>query len=138
MALAQETVDHVQRLLIAGIGGEPLSHRKIARMMGVSRSTVNLIASGQRRLKMPREPDLIQDAASGPVRRCPVHGTLVRMPCLACKIEALSRRYRRPNPERGDSMIRLELHGGERLRYEQVRRRAMGRGELGPGEEDAG
>mgnify|MGYP001316407961 CR=1 FL=1 len=76
--IAQAMVDEIRKLL--GTGG--LSQRQIAKRLGVSRGTVNAIALGKR----PDYGDRGRDVGgfpmpSGPLRRCPGCGGMVRMPC---------------------------------------------------------
>lgn len=82
--IATTVVDEVRRMLREG----QLSQRKIAQTVGVSRGTVNAIASGRRRLSSERRPrhDVNEGFAPprGRYRRCPSCGGLVQMPCLRC------------------------------------------------------
>jgi hypothetical protein len=84
--LALSIVQEIDRLL----GEGKLSRRKIAQRLGVSRSTVCAIASGQRALfgkqPEPEEPD----RQAMPPERCPKCGYLVQLPCLVCR----TREYR--------------------------------------------
>lgn len=87
----QGKIDAVKKLL----GEGRLSHRAIAKQVGVGRTLVGSVASGvwdERRLRRrARGP-----AASGPkpfdesadLVRCPYHG-LVHRPCWACEIVSL-------------------------------------------------
>jgi hypothetical protein len=85
--ITPEAANEVRRLLI---GGE-LSQRDIALRVGVSRGTVQAIASGRRpdyptgRLREPRD----ETVPSGPMRRCPTCGGMVQMPCLLCRVRRM-------------------------------------------------
>jgi hypothetical protein len=85
--LASGTVDEIRRLL----GQGELSQRAIARVVGVSRGTVNAIACGRRpeRAADPPLPDDQWPPLEGPAVRCPTCGGMVRMPCLACRVRRL-------------------------------------------------
>jgi len=81
--IAPHLVAHVEQLLAEGKS----SHRKIARITGVSRGTIGAIASGRRSIRpRPRWPwedePLVPDT---PPRRCPDCGGMVYMPCRACR-----------------------------------------------------
>ena len=76
-------VDAIRRLLADG-----LSQRQIARQCHVSRGTVQAIAAGKRRDRMPEDdPGLF----SGPIGRCPTCGARVYLPCLACRVRQMRR-----------------------------------------------
>jgi transcriptional regulator with XRE-family HTH domain len=81
--LATTLVQEVDRLLTDG----RLSQREIAMRLGVSRGTVNAIASGRRGLhgKDAEAEDAHTSApASAPVR-CPRCGYRIYAPCLICR-----------------------------------------------------
>lgn len=86
LAKFQET----RRLLALG----NLSQRRIARIVGISRATVNAIAQGKhadREARMAacnREPPTFE----GPLVRCPGCGGMVLMPCLACRVQQVKDR----------------------------------------------
>jgi len=62
-----------------------MSQRKIAKLLGVSRGTVQAVAHGKRTLhRNPSANHWI--APSGQPQRCPKCGSCVRMPCLACQL----------------------------------------------------
>jgi transcriptional regulator with XRE-family HTH domain len=71
-----------------------LSQRQIAQTLGVSRGTVNAIASGRRREGVARRgPDAREDGFTLPMGipvRCPGCGGLTQMPCLLCYLRARS------------------------------------------------
>jgi hypothetical protein len=109
--IAKFLVDDVRRLLADG----HLSQRKIAEKLGLSRGSVNAIATGKRRDSYScrsKEPQNARfEPPTGSPARCPGCGGLTQMPCLACYIrsqcaaktpppQGLSRR-----PSRGTSPI---------------------------------
>jgi len=118
-------VAQVKELLAQG----DLSHRKIARLTGVSRATIGAIANGKRPDYKPRsrndKPDYLP---IGPAARCPRCGNNVYQPCLECYVrdikeaeEAVARAYRKRYRE-----LRLRRLLA-RLRREQVSRLASDR-----------
>ncbi len=122
-------VEWVQRLLAHG-----LSQRKVAKITGVSRGRVVLIANGRRpdyeAIRRAREMQCLDYTT--PPKRCPSCGHRVYMPCVVCRTRhAMAARSRgRPafRPQAGlDAQLMLELKENHRARYEQVRaRRACG------------
>jgi len=124
--LPDETIAEIRRLLAEG----NLSHRKIARRMGVSRGTVHTVAVGRpRRIAPPRDERQPVDRHSGPPKRCPECGGLVYLPCQLCK----ARRIRDDAPagasdapvDAADVDLDLQLTGRQRKRYEKLRARRM-------------
>lgn len=85
--IAPEVVSEVRSLLTKG----GLSRRHIARYVGVSRGTVQAIASGKRPDYSTRRPRDRYDMIfpSGPPRRCPTCGGMVQMPCLLCHVRRI-------------------------------------------------
>ena len=85
--ISPEVVREVRSLLSKG----RLSQRHIARSMGVSRGTVQAIASGRRPDYSTRRPRDRHDTIfpSGPPRRCPTCGGMVQMPCLLCHVRRI-------------------------------------------------
>jgi len=85
-------VEEIRRLLDEG----SLSQRKIAARLGVSRGTVNSIASGKRGLfgrePVAAGPDLYDP--DQPPERCRGCGALVYMPCLLCRTRRYVQRQR--------------------------------------------
>jgi transcriptional regulator with XRE-family HTH domain len=81
--IAAQIVTEVRRLLREEI----LSQRKIAWLMGVSRTTVAAIASGKRPdydlLRQLRDDEW--EEPTGPAVRCPGCGGRVHMPCQLCR-----------------------------------------------------
>lgn len=118
--IAPSVVRQIQRLLAEGSHG----HRKIARMTGVSRGTVGAIARGERRDYHTSDGNGGKevDEPPGPAQRCPNCGGMVYMPCRLCRVRTLlaNGRVARASIE-ADAPLRLELHGEQRARYEQVR-----------------
>jgi hypothetical protein len=79
-------VDEIKRLLAEG----QASQRQIARLTGVSRSTVGAIASGKRAERPPQTADGDElPRPTGPLGRCAGCGGLVYTPCLLCRVRAL-------------------------------------------------
>ena len=64
------------------------SQRKIAKMTGVSRGTVNAIAQGKKKLVGYIAAQENQNFISpkGQPRRCSTCGAKTKMPCLACHL----------------------------------------------------
>jgi hypothetical protein len=125
-------VREVKRLLAEG----SYSQRKIARMTGVSRTTVRVIASGKRRDRdtPAREPRMGLDKPTGPPRRCPGCGGLVYMPCRLCHVRELIAESRvAPRGPRPEGRPQLELSGNEQARCEQVRFRQIRAGQRSAG-----
>jgi hypothetical protein len=122
--IAPSVVNEIKRHLAEGRH----SQRKIARMTGVSRGTVNAIANGKRPDYEAQAGDreMEADERTGPPRRCPGCGALVYMPCRLCHVRKLvaESRIGRP-PARPEPSLRLELSGDHRARYERVRARRM-------------
>jgi transcriptional regulator with XRE-family HTH domain len=81
--LAPHLVEEIRRLLAGG----KLSQRKIARLKGVSRGTVGLIAAGKRRDPVRAAPpwDADLDRPLEPPARCPSCGGRVYLPCRLCR-----------------------------------------------------
>jgi len=115
-------VAEVKRLLAEG-----LSNRKVAARTGVSRQTVNRIASGKRPDYGPKKPQPGAIVFSGPARRCPKCGALVYPPCYACRVR--SRLASSPRPYRdspGEAVpLGLALNLEHRARYELIRHRKI-------------
>lgn len=81
-------IAEIRRLLAEG----KASQRGIARQLGVSRGTVNAVALGRRQDRPPAQvAEILPVFAEGPPERCPGCGGMVRMPCLACRIESMRR-----------------------------------------------
>ena len=120
--IPQNTLDEVRRLLHSKV-----SYRKIAKVAGVSRGSVSLIASGKRADYVERERRRSEEdlGPSGPFVRCAC-GHKVQLPCQICRA-----RYRRahgderPRAERGETRddLHLQLDDEHRVRYEEIRRR---------------
>jgi transcriptional regulator with XRE-family HTH domain len=124
--LAQHLVEQIERLLAEG----KLSHRKIARITGVSGGTIGTIASGKRRIR-PRTVEFWEDellVPDTPLQRCPGCGGMVYMPCRVCRTRKaiatlpalralMEARDRLPFTPLG-----LNLKPAHQERYEEVRR----------------
>ena len=67
------------------------SHRKIAKMVGISRGVVGAIAAGTRPDydARRRARDEAEEEKVGPVGRCPTCGARVYLPCRLCKVREL-------------------------------------------------
>jgi transcriptional regulator with XRE-family HTH domain len=112
-------VQEIRRLLAEG----RLSYRRIAKLAGVSRGSVSLIASGKRPDYKPRE-EPAADVPAGPPERCPTCGALVYMPCRLCRLRAFLTRLKSSlgrHPDGPPDPIVLELSEEHRARYEEVR-----------------
>jgi len=114
-------VDEIRRLLAEG----RLSQRKIARLTGISRGSVGLIAQGKRPDYPPRREEEPW-GTEGPAVRCPTCGAKVYMPCRLCRLKDLLAQSPVPGLGPGGPVptLGLQLHDEHRARYEEVRRRA--------------
>ncbi len=85
IAIAKYSEAH--RLLAEGT----LSRRKIAALVGISRSTVSAIASGSYAERIARKQAPIDRSIvpRGPLARCRQCGGMVYMPCWACHVREL-------------------------------------------------
>ncbi|MEN1680732.1 MAG: winged helix-turn-helix transcriptional regulator [Planctomycetota bacterium] len=83
-------VQEVMRLL----DEDQLSQRAIARQLGLSRGTVNALATGKRG-SHGRETPSTTEPEAGPPARCPGCGRLVHMPCVWCRAMDYRERARR-------------------------------------------
>ena len=124
--IASHLVEQVQQLLIEG----KLSHRKIARLTGVSRGTIGAIALGKRRLR-PRTMPLWEEeplVPEGPPQRCPQCGAMVYMPCRLCRThKAIAtmpalRAISMARLHQAIAPLGLNLKPVHQERYEEVRR----------------
>jgi transcriptional regulator with XRE-family HTH domain len=121
--LALHLVAEIRRLLAEG----KLSRRRIARLVGVSRGTVQDIALGRRQYE-PRAATAENAEPAGPPVRCPGCGGMVYLPCRLCEARRIAaHRGRRPfaGPDKidGDALLALDLKEAHRVRYEEVRAR---------------
>ena len=120
--LDPEKVAAVKRLVAEG--GRP--QRKIARMVGVSRGSVQAIATGRRpdyethRLAEKRLQEAAEVLGTSPPERCPDCGGMACMPCRACHLKATHNVASTP-PEPGN-LSTLELRPADRKRYYEIRR----------------
>ena len=79
--------DIIRKILLHIEQGE-LSQRKIAKILGVSRGTVQAVVHGRR---TEHHASALKTATtwivpSGQPKRCPHCGSWVKMPCLACQL----------------------------------------------------
>ena len=84
MRLTLQMVEEAERLLHEG----RLSQRKIAKLIGISRSSVHNLARGKRPRLGPKPSDDVP-YFSGPLERCPGCGGRVYMPCLLCRVRQI-------------------------------------------------
>jgi hypothetical protein len=82
--LSPAKVEEVRRLLARG----NVSQRKIARLLDVSRGSVNAIASGKRPDYPVKEPDEDDLRCWLPPVRCSGCGGMVYAPCRLCRVRA--------------------------------------------------
>jgi hypothetical protein len=87
MTIDREVANEVKRLLAAG----RLSQRKIARQVGISRGTVEKIASGR---WQPKREWMRLQVPTGPAVRCQECGAMAQMPCMACQLRAIQKKAR--------------------------------------------
>ena len=83
--LHPEIVREIRRLLAE----DRLSQKNIAAVLGVSRTTVHVIASGKRpdyESRDEEEPE--EEPPIGPPQRCHGCGNLVLPPCRLCRVRA--------------------------------------------------
>lgn len=126
--ISQQTVDTVRQLLSEG----ELSQRAIARRVGLSRATVNRIATGTRQPKAPAKGQRPQGV-------CPKCRCNVLLPCLACSLRAPTRSeipVARP-VGLGEPTLKLELEQEHQQRYRDIAgQQADPPTDFGPGEYD--
>ena len=102
-------VQEVYRLLEEG----KLSHRRIAKATGISRTSVGAIANGRR-------PDYAQPPSeefplfTGPALRCSGCGGMVYMPCQLCQVRAMKRKEKARKILRRRWQMGLALPSGMR------------------------
>ncbi len=134
--IAEEKIREAELMLARG----KLSQRKIAKITGLSRGTISMIASGKRKVQVRTvDPDMPPELEKSPPVRCPGCGAMVRMPCLLCFLKNLAER-KRPVMQRrmniaettpamtngqhsSNPTVRLghDLSGDELKRYKEVR-----------------
>jgi hypothetical protein len=115
--IASEVVSKIRRLLAE----DELSHRQIARCVGVSRRVVDYMADG---LRTDREADWPEPA--GPAQRCPECGGMVYMPCRLCELRRMAAgMHTGPPADADEDPVRLELKPDHQHRYEEVCRRRL-------------
>ncbi len=115
--LENKIVFKIRELLKRG----DLSQRKIAKLFGVSNTTVSLIYQKRRKPYAPSVADLIKEP-SGPFVRCPICGGLSKMPCVYCQVNAYLREhgFSRGTAEVTEGELKIELTEEHRKRYEEV------------------
>ena len=117
--ISNEMVEEVRRLLAE----DKLSHRKIARLLRISRGTVGAIAMGRR----PDYEALRANADDvslppGPASRCPTCGGKVYLPCRLCRVRRLAESSGVPPwQDAQDPSVELQLKEEHQRRYEAVR-----------------
>ena len=81
--IARMKIKEAERMLTEG----KLSHRRIAKAIGISRATVGAIASGKRPDYETRQlVRASQREPLGPLARCPECGGMVHTPCRLCRL----------------------------------------------------
>lgn len=70
--------------------------------------------------KSDREWDAFRVFHDGPLRRCPACGRKVFLPCLACETERCGK-VADPQDATEEELLRIELEGDRRRRYEYCR-----------------
>jgi len=120
--LKRAMVRQVERLLARG-----LSQRRVARVLGISRTTVQTIAQGRHPTQQGKgqsngaiENEPADCGLEGELGRCPGCGRRVFLPCLACQVE--SAKTRRLLHDLGREIrLGLELKPEDHRRYLWVR-----------------
>ena len=83
--IAEEKIRKAEQILAHG----KLSQRQIAKITGLSRATIGMIASGKRKIQVKAiDPDMPSEPEDGPPVRCPGCGAIVQMPCLLCYLKS--------------------------------------------------
>lgn len=108
-----------------------LSHRKIARLTGVSRGTVGSIASGRRKIISEKYLDSLDSEESifylYPPKLCLGCGYKVYLPCRICAARAAAAKSKKIKIDEtriapGPMVLGLNLKPAHQERYEEVRR----------------
>lgn len=134
--IAEEKIREAESLLAKG----GLSQRTIAKLTGLSRGTVSLLANSKRRIYVKAvDPDMPAEPEKSPPVRCPNCGTMVRMPCLLCFLQSLADRNsplmqagfqtsetapamtNEQHSPKSAVCLGIELTGDELKRYQEVR-----------------
>ncbi|MCL2117318.1 MAG: aldo/keto reductase [Planctomycetaceae bacterium] len=134
--IAEAKITEAELLLAYG----QLSQRKIAKITGLSRGTICMIANGKRKIQVKTvDPDMPPEPEDGPPVRCPGCGAMVQLPCLLCYLEDLAANHRPvmqsyPNivptspamtndqhSQKSTIRLGLNLTGDELKRYREVR-----------------
>ena len=85
--IAEEKIREAETMLACGT----MSQRKIAKMTGLSRGTISMIANGTRTIQVKTiDPNMPPEQENGPMVRCPGCGGMVQMPCLLCHLKRLA------------------------------------------------
>jgi hypothetical protein len=121
--IAPAVIAEVRRLLVE----TRLSRRKIAGQLGLSRGTVNAIASG-RRADHAKEACEEEEEPLGPPSRCPTCGGMVYMPCRLCRVRRIASSRPKSKPARLASektasdadLLRPSLRPEHQRRFEEV------------------
>lgn len=85
MVIALGVAKEVERLLIQ----DQLSQRAIARLLNISRGTVNSIANGRRVESRSNDPDISCVGGKSKLGRCRSCGGKAFLPCLLCQVRQL-------------------------------------------------
>ena len=96
--IPREKIEHAVRLLTR----TNYSNRRVARETGLSRGTVNKLASGERPPVGKEDNYHAEPIVQEPPERCPECGYLVTMPCVACR----TREYQRELAKNGHDVLR--------------------------------
>ena len=103
------------------------SNRRVARETGLSRGTVNKLASGERPPVGKEDNYHAEPIVQEPPERCPECGYLVTMPCVACRTREYQRELTRERSLGANLGGRFALRG---VRYENERQTVMPRLQL--------
>lgn len=107
------------------------SQRKIAALTGVSRGTVQAVASGRRKLRPPREDLSVGGVDTTQKIHCTTCGGFIHPPCQLCKARRFITEHGRsisPEPPEGTE-ITHDLKDDHHGRYEEIRRKKEAAGE---------
>jgi len=118
--IENDIILRIQELLDTGF----YSQRAVARMVGVSNTTVSWVQRGKR--KVYRDPTrYMVPRAEGPVTRCPSCGAKTQLPCFYCELKKLLKKhhlqYHSASIEKSSLCLDVALDGDEKKRYEEIR-----------------
>jgi len=116
--LSQNKFDLVMSFLSRGE-----SNRRTASIVGVDRTTVNKIASGEHCLFRRKFSRRKKFENRGPTKKCPGCGAEVRMPCLKCELEEGEKRNVFLGDDWSGRDLAMDLSCEDRGRYEEVAER---------------